>query len=261
MSVVLRLRGITTSYRTEDGGEVRVLEDLYLDVFKGEVLGIVGRSGYGKTTLLKIVAGIVKPLRGYVEFLDGEDRAGRKIGIMFQSPLLLPWRTVLENVLLPIEIIGENPRDYVDRALELLKMVGLEGFEKKYPWELSSGMQQRVALCRALIHKPHLLLLDEPFGALDAITREEMWLLLQNVVIREGCTTILVTHDIREAVFLSDRVVVLGCRPARVIDEIKISTPRPRQLDIMFTNMFNNYVHRIKSSIGDNLKCLINSNS
>ncbi|MEM1527001.1 MAG: ABC transporter ATP-binding protein [Ignisphaera sp.] len=261
MSVALRLRNISATYRTEDGKEIKVLENLSLNIFKGEVLGIVGRSGYGKTTLLKIVAGILKPTKGSVEFLNGENGVGRRAGIMFQSPLLLPWRTVLENVLLPIEIIGEDPRDYVDRALELLKIVGLEGFEDKYPWELSSGMQQRVALCRALIHKPQLLLLDEPFGALDAITREEMWLLLQTVVVREGCTTILVTHDIREALFLSDRVVVIGCRPGRVVDEIKIDIPRPRQLDALFTSTFNNYVHRIRNAIGDNLKCTRNSNS
>lgn len=261
MDILLRLRGISASYKTEDGEEIRVLENLNLDVLKGEVLGIVGRSGYGKTTLIKIIAGIIKPLNGSIEFLDGESKLSRRVGIMFQSPLLLPWRTVLENILLPIEIIGEEPEDYISRALELLRTVGLEGFEHKYPWELSSGMQQRVALCRALVHKPQLLLLDEPFGALDAITREEMWLLLQKVVTYENCTTILVTHDIREAVFLSDRVIVIGCRPGRVVDEIKIDIPRPRQLDIMFTNTFNHYIHLVKKAIGDKSKCLENSNS
>lgn len=255
MSILLRLRGVEASYKLNGGKEVKVLEDINLDVFKGEILGIVGRSGYGKTTLIKIIAGTLKPSKGFVEFLNGGTDLGRKIGIMFQSPLLLPWRTVLENILLPIEIIGEDKEKYFERALELLKVVGLEGYEDKYPWELSSGMQQRVALCRALIHKPQLLLLDEPFGALDAITREEMWLLLQRVVMIEQCTTILVTHDIREAVFLSDRVVVIGCRPGRIVDEIKIEIPRPRQLDVQFVDHFNSYVYRIKNAIGDTLKC------
>lgn len=261
MGIVLKLKNISAGYRTESGEEIKVLEDINLNIFKGEVLGIVGRSGYGKTTLIKIIAGLLRPSKGSIEFLDGESKIGKRVGIMFQSPLLLPWRSVLENVLLPIEILGEDTEYYVDRAIELLKMVGLEGFEHKYPWELSSGMQQRVALCRALIHKPQLLLLDEPFGALDAITREEMWLLLQKVVMHEGCTTVLVTHDIREAVFLSDRVVVIGCRPGKLVDEIRIDVQRPRQTDILFTDVFNNYVYRIKSAIGDNTKCLRNLNN
>ncbi|MEM0325989.1 MAG: ABC transporter ATP-binding protein [Desulfurococcaceae archaeon] len=261
MSVVLRLKNVSMSYRTEDGKEVRVLENLNLHVFKGEVLGVVGKSGCGKTTLLKIIAGILKPTKGTVEFLNEGGNLNRRVGVMFQSPLLLPWRTVLKNVLLPIEIMGEDPEDYVDRALELLKTVGLEGFENKYPWELSSGMQQRVSLCRAIIHKPQLLLLDEPFSALDAITREEMWLLLQTIVMRENCTTILVTHDIREALFLSDRVIVIGCKPGRVVDEIRISIHRPRRLDVLLTNTFSEHVHMIKNAIGDSSRCMENLKS
>ena len=171
--------------------------------------------------------------------------------MLFQSPLLLPWRTVLRNILLPIELRREDVGSYVGRALELMERMGLKGFENSYPWELSGGMQQRVALCRALIHRPSLLLLDEPFSSLDAITREEMWVLLQEAISYENYTAILVTHDIREAVLLSDRVIVMGGRPGRIKAEVPIPFRRPRSLEIQYSREFNDYVAQIRSLLGD----------
>lgn len=248
---LLKLRGVTVSYNGKWNGRLVAIADVDLDVMPGEVLGVVGRSGCGKTTLLKVVAGLIRPDRGEVSFGNGWSNGGRRrIGVMFQSPLLLPWRTVLGNVLLPIEIAGEEVSRYISRALELLERVGLRGFENSYPWELSGGMQQRVALCRALVHRPQLLLLDEPFGFLDAITREEMWVLLQSILAYERCTTILVTHDIREAVLLADRVVVMSFRPGRVKAEIRIPFERPRPLQLQFTPEFNEYVSRVRGILG-----------
>ncbi|MCS7111410.1 MAG: ABC transporter ATP-binding protein [Ignisphaera sp.] len=228
------------------------ISDIDLDIVSEEILAVVGRSGCGKTTLLKVVAGLIKPDKGEVIFNQKMfNGRRRKVGMMFQSPLLLPWRTVLKNVLLPIEVMGESVNEYLERALELIKMTGLKNFENSYPWELSGGMQQRVALCRALIHRPQLLLLDEPFGSLDAITREEMWMLLQNVVMEERCSTVLVTHDIREAVLLADRIVVMGSRPGRIKAEVKISFESPRSLELQYTREFNEYVMMIKNMLGE----------
>lgn len=248
--MLVKLRGVSVSYR--NGKQtIPAIADINLDVVNGEVLAVVGKSGCGKTTLLKVIAGLIKPDKGEVIFNQKMFNGRRRsIGMMFQSPLLLPWRTVIKNILLPIEIMGGGINGYFERALELIRMVGLENFENSYPWELSSGMQQRVALCRALIHKPQLLLLDEPFGSLDAITREEMWVLLQNVVMEERCSTVLVTHDIREAVLLADRIVVMGSKPGRIRAEVKIPFERPRDLELQYTREFNEYVVMIKSMIG-----------
>ncbi len=251
MEPAIRLCGITVRYGNGDGGLVAVA-DVDLDVMPGEVVSIVGKSGCGKTTLLKVIAGLVKPVRGEL-VLNGHkaNTPHRGVGMLFQSPLLLPWRTVIKNILLPIEVLNGDVRSYLSRAYELIEKVGLKGFENSYPWELSGGMQQRVALCRALIHKPSTLLLDEPFSALDAITREEMWGLLQEIIEYERCTTVLVTHDVREAVLLSDRVVVISGRPGRVRSEVRVDFRRPRGLDIQYTKEFNDYVAMIKSLIGD----------
>lgn len=249
---VVSLRGVTVSYKLDGGRKLVAVEGVDLDVLAGEVLAIVGRSGCGKTTLLKVMANLIKPERGEVLYSPRLFNGGRlKIGVMFQAPLLLPWRTVLKNVLLPIEIMGEDPRRYTERALKLLELTGLKGFEYRHPWELSGGMQQRVSLCRALIHRPQLLLLDEPFSALDAITREEMWVLLQRVLSEESCTAVLVTHDIREAVILADRVVVMTDRPGRIKGEVAVPFARPRGLELQYTREFNEYVMTIRGMLGE----------
>ncbi|MEM1623042.1 MAG: ABC transporter ATP-binding protein [Sulfolobales archaeon] len=252
MEPVIRLSKVTVRYRNNSRGVLTAIAGIDLSVMPEEFVSIVGKSGCGKTTLLKVIAGLIKPDEGEV-LLNGRAFNGskRKIGVMFQSPLLLPWRTVLKNILLPIEILGENPEDYVERALMLIERTGLKGFENSYPWELSGGMQQRVALCRALIHKPLLLLLDEPFSSLDAITREEMWILLESIFLYEKYTTVLVTHDIREAVLLSDRVIVMSGKPGRIKAEVKIPFSRPRSLDLQYTMKFNEYVAEIKSMLGE----------
>ncbi|MCC6014925.1 MAG: ABC transporter ATP-binding protein [Desulfurococcaceae archaeon] len=248
---LLKLRDVEVRYNNRNGGLVAIT-GINLTVSPGEVVGIVGKSGCGKTTLLKVIAGLVKPSRGEVIYNGSQNGGGfRGIGMLFQSPLLLPWRTVLRNILLPIELRGEDVGRYVGRALELMERMGLKGFENSYPWELSGGMQQRVALCRALIHRPSLLLLDEPFSSLDAITREEMWVLLQEAISYENYTTILVTHDIREAVLLSDRVIVMGGRPGRIKVEVPIPFKRPRSLELQYSREFNDYVAEIRGLLGD----------
>ncbi|MCS7108717.1 MAG: ABC transporter ATP-binding protein [Sulfolobales archaeon] len=251
MDPVVQLRKVSVRYGNSNGG-LTAVADVDLSVMPGEVVSIVGKSGCGKTTLLKVIAGLVRPVSGEVLFNNkGVNGYSKGVGMLFQSPLLLPWRTVIKNILLPIEIINGDLESYLSRAYELIEKTGLKGYENSYPWELSGGMQQRVALCRALIHKPPLLLLDEPFSALDAITREEMWNLLQEVITYEKCTTILVTHDVREAVLLSDRVVVMGGKPGRIKSELMINFRRPRDLMVQYTKEFNDYVVMIKNLIGD----------
>lgn len=254
MQYLVKLEDVSVKYRVGRSRSVfyTAISHVNLEISPREFVGIVGRSGCGKTTVLKVLAGLIKPDEGRVEFNNGLFRNGRpRIGMMFQSPLLLPWRTVMKNVLLPIEIMGEDPSKYLSRAKHLLERTGLSGFEDRYPWELSGGMQQRVALCRALIHSPEILLLDEPFGALDAITREDMWLLLESIYEQEEMTVVFVTHDVREAVFLSDRVVVMGGKPGTVKGEVEIPFDRPRQLDLQFTREFSDYVVKVKNMLGD----------
>lgn len=251
MEPLVRIRDVEVRYNNRNGGLVAIT-GINLDIRQGEVVGIVGKSGCGKTTLLKVIAGLVRPTRGEVIYNRTHNGGSfRGIGMLFQSPLLLPWRTVLKNILLPIELRGEDVDSYVPRALELMERMGLKGFENSYPWELSGGMQQRVALCRALIHRPSLLLLDEPFSALDAITREDMWILLQEAISYENYTTVLVTHDIREAVLLSDRVIVMGGKPGMIKAEVTIPFRRPRDLGLQYSQEFNDYVARIRSLLGD----------
>ena len=252
MEPLVRLRGITVRYDGRRNGGLVAITDVDLDIYQGEVVGIVGKSGSGKTTLLKVLAGLIRPVKGEVVFNNHKLNGNSfRVGVLFQSPLLLPWRTVIKNILLPIEVLGEDVSKYLSRALELIEKVGLKGFENSYPWELSGGMQQRVALCRALIHRPSLLLLDEPFSSLDAITREEMWMLLQDVISHEGCTTVLVTHDVREAVLLCDRVVVIGGKPGRVRAEVRVGFKRPRDLKLQYTKEFNDYVVMVRGLLGD----------
>jgi NitT/TauT family transport system ATP-binding protein len=215
-------------------GQVQALNGVSLSASEGEFVCIVGPSGCGKSTLLKIVAGLIHPSSGAIRIDDKLVRDVKTpVGIVFQSPLLMPWRTVLQNVMLQIEIRDLPVGRYRQRAANLLQLVGLSGFENSYPYELSGGMQQRVALCRALIHEPTLLLMDEPFAALDAMTREQMNSELQSLWISQPKTVLFITHSISEAIFLGDRVLVMSARPGRMLEDIRIEFPRPRSLDTL----------------------------
>lgn len=217
-----------------------------LRIGEGEFVAIVGPSGCGKSSLLKLVSGLAKSSSGNVIVAHKEVTAPIKIvGMAFQNPNLLPWRDTLSNVLLPVEIVQPHRsrlrRDkahYRDRAMHLLETVGLKGFENKYPWQLSGGMQQRASLCRALMHEPSLMLLDEPFGALDAFTREELWSVLQNLWMEKRFTVILVTHDLREALYLADTVYVMSARPGRILVRHEVDLPRPRTLANTYDQAF-----------------------
>lgn len=225
---MIKIAGVSRRF---DGrsGPVEALRDIHIHVDEGEFLAIIGRSGCGKSTLLRLVAGLIPPTDGQV-LVGGNvvTRPRRDVAMMFQRPALLPWRTVLDNVLLPVEIFGWKRAQHRSRAAELLEMVGLTGFEKRLPHELSGGMQQRVSLCRALIQNPKVLLMDEPFSALDALTREELAVELQRIHMELGTTMLFVTHSIQEAVLLADRVAVLSPRPGRVSRIVDITIPRPR---------------------------------
>ncbi len=225
---VLRVENLRMAYPGPNG-HLDVLRDVSFQVEEGEFVSIIGPSGCGKTTLLRLIAGLARPVAGRV-LLNGEEvtRPSRRIGILFQKPSLLPWRTAEGNVALPLEIDGFSSRHARERARELLRWVGLAGFERAYPAQLSGGMAQRVALARALAHDPSLLLLDEPFGSLDALTREQMGQELLRIWEARRPTVVMVTHSVSEAVLLSDRVVVLTPRPATVAAEISIPLPRPR---------------------------------
>jgi len=221
-------------------GSVRALDGVSFDVREGEFLSIVGPSGCGKTTLAMLIAGLMRPTSGVLAVAGRTvDRPQTSLGIVFQNPVLLAWRSALDNVLLQVEMRGQDPRRHRERALELLNSVGLEGFERRLPHELSGGMKQRVAICRALIHDPPLLLMDEPFGALDALTRDQMTLDIQGICARGGKTVLFITHSITEAVFLSDRIIVMTPRPGRVDTILDVKLPRPRRLavrdDLQFT--------------------------
>lgn len=239
-SAFVRIDKVDLRYGGEGG--TLALQDLSLKVGEGEVLAVVGPSGCGKSTLMKVVSGLWKPSAGRVTVAGSPVEGPISIvGMAFQNSIMLPWRTTLRNVMLPLEIVEPHKRrlrthrsEYNARALALLDLVGLKDFAYKSPWQLSGGMQQRAALCRALIHEPKLLMLDEPFAALDAFTREELWLVLQDLYLRQQPTVIIVTHDLREALFLADRVVVMSNRPGRIVHEVRIDVPRPRRLQEMF---------------------------
>lgn len=245
--MLIEIRRLCKSYRTQRDDVVHALEDVSFSIHEGEFIAIVGPSGCGKSTLLKILAGVIPMTSGEV-LLAGRRLEGpsRQVGLVFQSPVLLPWRTVLENALLPADVLDIDRAAAVGRARQLIQMAGLAGFEDKYPYELSGGMQQRCAITRALLHDPSILLMDEPFGALDAMTRENLNLELQRIWSESGKTILLVTHSIPEAVFLADRVIVMSARPGRVVDEVPISLPRPRVLDMMATTEFGESAARIR---------------
>ena len=239
-------------------GGANAIENVSLSIREGEFVAVVGPSGCGKSTLMKLVSGLKPPSAGYV-YVDGREVGGplKIVGMAFQAANMLPWRTTLDNVMLPLEIV-EPYRSRLRREREtfkadaeaLLARVGLAGFGQKYPWELSGGMQQRASICRALIHQPRLLMLDEPFGALDAFTREELWCMLRDLWQQQPFTVVLVTHDLREAVFLADTVYVMSKRPGRILIRKEIDLPRPRPLDVTYTDAFAGYVHELREHIG-----------
>jgi NitT/TauT family transport system ATP-binding protein len=250
---LIQFENVSRSFRSRDGDEILALKDLSLSIGRNEFVTLVGPSGCGKSTLLRVVAGLILPTRG-VARIDGKavHEPRDETGIVFQSPTLLPWASVLDNVLFPLRMMGRMGADSVERARALIRLVGLEGFEQKSPRELSGGMQQRVAICRALIHEPQVLLMDEPFGALDALTREEMTLELLRIWETQPKTIVFVTHSIPEAVLLADRVVVMSARPGRIAEIIHVPLPRPRSFDLESHPDFQRCTHRIRELIFGN---------
>ena len=240
-------RGLSKTYFS-GSGEVTALKGLDFEIYDGEFVSVVGQSGCGKSTLLKVLAGLLPYTAGSVE-LNGKPLRGPtpEAAVVFQSPVLLPWRTVLDNVLLPIEFRKLPMASYRQSAADLLEMVGLSEFAQRYPFELSGGMQQRAAIVRALVQDPRLLLMDEPFGALDAMTREQMNLELMRIWSKSGKTVIFITHSIAEAIFLSDRVIAMTARPGTIADVITIDLPRPRELSVINTDRFGRYATKLRS--------------
>jgi NitT/TauT family transport system ATP-binding protein len=237
---------------------VFAVEDINLKVRQGEFIAIVGPSGCGKSTFMKLTTGLKMPSKGRIT-IDGQAVTGplKISGMAFQAPSLLPWRTTLDNVLLPLEIVEpyrqqfkDRRKEFEERAMGLLDSVGLGGYAKKFPWELSGGMQQRASICRALIHEPKMLLLDEPFGALDAFTREELWCTLRDLWEAQRFNVILVTHDLRESVFLADTVYCMSKSPGRFVVKRDIPIPRTRDLEVTYTPAFTEIVHELRGHIG-----------
>ncbi|MFY0991881.1 ABC transporter ATP-binding protein [Halomonas sp. C05BenzN] len=235
------------------------IEEISLTIEEGEFVAFVGPSGCGKSTFMKLCTGLHAPTAGSVK-VDGEPVGGplKISGMAFQNANLLPWRTTLDNVLLPLEIVRpyrsqfrRRREEFVGWARDLLRTVGLEGYESQYPWQLSGGMQQRASICRALIHRPRLLMLDEPFAALDAFTREELWCVLRDLWEAQRFTVVLVTHDLREAAFLADTVYVMSRRPGRIIERRAIDLPRPRELATTYEEPFTGLVQALRAQIGE----------
>lgn len=246
-STAVALKDVSKIYRSKGLEEVAALRDISFEAPAGSFVTIVGPSGCGKTTLLKIIGGLVRPTEG-VAMVGGEvvDQPLRDFGMVFQQPVLLPWRTALGNVLLPIEMLGASKEAATPKAHELLDLVGLDGFAHRRPRELSGGMQMRVALCRALIHDPSVLLMDEPFSGVDELTRETLNDHLLDVWTASHKTMLLVSHNVEEAVYLSDKVVVLSKRPGRVVEVADIALERPRRDEIRYSDGFRNHTHHVR---------------
>ncbi len=244
-SLAVRIASLKKSY-----GDLEAIRDVSFDVHEGEFLSVLGPSGCGKSTLLMMIAGVTAPSAGEVRVKDAVVSGPRReVGVVFQSPVLLPWRTVLHNVLFPIELLRLPRAQYLPRAIELLRMAKIEEYATMLPRQLSGGMRQRVAICRALVHNPAILLMDEPFSALDAITRDEMGVELLRIWQANRKTVIFVTHSIREAAFLSDRVLVMGRRPAMIVDDVSIDLPRPRHIAMTEDEAFNRLVRHLRKAI------------
>jgi NitT/TauT family transport system ATP-binding protein len=259
MTAFVDFRNVWLAYTDEllAAGQYAV-EDISLQVNEGAFIAIVGPSGCGKSTFMKLTTGLKMPSKGSIH-IGGQPVTGplKISGMAFQAPSLLPWRTTLHNVLLPLEIVApyrsqfkHKRKEFEARARTLLQSVGLAGYEDKFPWELSGGMQQRASICRALVHEPKMLLLDEPFGALDAFTREELWCTLRDLHAAQKFNVILVTHDLRESVFLADTVYCMSRSPGRLIAKRDIDLPRPRDLEITYTPRFTELVHELRGHIG-----------
>lgn len=250
MHPLISIRNIDKFFPTR-GEQIHALANLSFDIQDGEFVTVVGPSGCGKSTMLKIIGGIIPHSSGHIE-LEGQEITGpnAKIGVVFQNPVLLPWRTITDNILLPVDVQRKPRQKFHARAMEMLELVGLKGFENRYPFELSGGMQQRVSICRALVNDPAILLMDEPFGALDAMTREYMNVWLQNIWNESKKTVLFITHSIPEAVFLADRVIVMTPRPGSVDEIVDIDIPRPRSLKVMTSHQFGVYVSHIRDKFG-----------
>jgi NitT/TauT family transport system ATP-binding protein len=252
----LRLTDVTVRFGAGEHALV-ALQAANLEVGRGELVALVGPSGCGKSTILKLVGGLLRPTKGTVQIGDGREEI--RIGMAFQNATLLPWLTIVQNVMLPLKIVppfrhefrAKRKGEFRERVERILKQVGLSGFGQRYPWELSGGMLQRASLCRALIHEPSLLLLDEPFGALDQFTREELWEVLQQLWMTHRPTILLVTHDFREAVYLATRLCVMRPRPGRIIDETTVTFPRPRTLQMTYEPEFVDLMQRARMQIGE----------
>jgi NitT/TauT family transport system ATP-binding protein len=251
----VELDNVALRYGERDG--TLALNGASLSIERGEFAAVVGPSGCGKSSLMKLVTGLHPPSEGAVR-VAGDSVTGplKCVGMAFQNPSLLPWRNVLSNTMLPLEIVRPHraqfrrkKAEYTERARKLLATVGLDGFETKQPWMLSGGMQQRASLCRSLIHNPDLLMLDEPFAALDAFTREELWGVLQNLWMEQKFTCILVTHDLREAAYLADVIFVMSARPGRVVATHRVDIPRPRRLETTYQQKFVDLIHTIRDEI------------
>ncbi len=259
MSAFVDFQGVWLAYNDELLAQGHfAVEDISLQMKQGEFVAIVGPSGCGKSTFMKLATGLRMPSKGSIAIAGQPVTGPLKIsGMAFQAPSLLPWRTTLDNVLLPLEIVEpfrsnfkSKRKEYEAKALQLLDSVGLAGYGQKYPWQLSGGMQQRASICRALVHEPQLLLLDEPFGALDAFTREELWCTLRDLQATARFNVILVTHDLRESVFLADTVYVMSRSPGRFVARRPIDLPRPRDLEVTYTPEFTDIVHELRGHIG-----------
>jgi NitT/TauT family transport system ATP-binding protein len=255
--VLVRLDSVSMAYGRGDAA-IHAVEDVSLEIRTGEFIAVVGPSGCGKSSLMKLISGLHPPLSGNLT-VEGKPVRGpiKSVGMVFQNSNLLPWRKVVDNVLLPLEIVepyrSRIRRDgsaFRDKAIKLLESVGLGGFTEKFPWQLSGGMQQRASICRALIHEPEILMLDEPFGALDAFTREDLWCLLRDLHAARAATVMLVTHDLREAVFLADTVYLMSHRPGRVVKRFDVGIGRPRDLEVTYGAEFQAIVHELRSLIG-----------
>jgi NitT/TauT family transport system ATP-binding protein len=241
------IQGVSKTYPTRDG-PLSAVDGVSLDFGRGDFVAVLGPSGCGKSTLMLMLAGLIGRTAGTIS-IDGTlvDRPYTNLGIVFQDPVLLDWRNVLDNLMLQAEIRALDRQAMRARARTLLSMVGLEGFEQRHPWELSGGMRQRVSICRALVHDPPLLLMDEPFGALDAMTRDQLNLDLQDIWLSHRKTVMFITHSIPEAVFLADRVIVMSPRPGRIASAIEVDLPRPRHLGVRETPAFGRYTGQIRA--------------
>jgi NitT/TauT family transport system ATP-binding protein len=253
----IELEKVTHTYGRGER-QVHALTETSLRIEKGDFVALVGPSGCGKSTILKLVTGLINASSGYV-FVAGRQVGAEpvRVGMAFQNPTLLPWLTLLDNVMLPLKIVppfrqqyrAKRRGEFRDRIEALLAQVGLAGFSNKYPWQLSGGMLQRASLCRALIHEPQLLMLDEPFGALDQFTREELWSVMQDLWTIHRPTVLLVTHDLKEAGFLANRICVMAARPGRVIDDSIVPFPRPRTIEMSYEPDFVSMTHKLRQLI------------